>query len=71
MLKSPATSPQMITLAKVADLTMTTPSPDLPPPDNGPDESPILGSWRNMYIFVLVLHALIILLFYLFTRAYS
>jgi hypothetical protein len=43
----------------------TQPLPDQEPPP------PILGSWRNMYIFVLVLHAVIIFLFYLFTHAYA
>ncbi|MCB0637883.1 MAG: hypothetical protein KDC54_14745 [Lewinella sp.] len=42
-----------------------TPLPDQEPPP------PILGSWTNMYIFVLVLHAVIIFLFYLFTHAYA
>lgn len=35
------------------------------------DPPPILGSWSRLYMFVLILHALIILLFYIFTRAYS
>lgn len=38
------------------------------PPKEPP---PILGSWRNMYIFVLVLHVLLIVLFYLFSNAYA
>lgn len=35
------------------------------------DRPPILSSWNNLYILVLVAHAIIILLFYLFTHAYS
>lgn len=34
-----------------------------------PDEPPpFLGSWRNVYVFVLVYEALVITLFYIFTR---
>jgi len=55
----------------------------MPSPQNGPldepqkvtppaDENPpVLGSWNNVYTFVLGLHALIIILFYLFSRAYA
>ena len=35
------------------------------------EQPPILGSWNNLYVLVLVAHAIIIVLFYLFTRAYS
>lgn len=36
------------------------------------DESPpFLGSWKNLYTLVIILHALIITLFYLFTHAYA
>lgn len=35
------------------------------------DKPPILGTWNRLYAFVLLLHALIIILFYIFTRAYS
>lgn len=35
------------------------------------DEPPILGSWQRMYITVLVLHVIVITLFYLFSQAYS
>ncbi|MDQ6665814.1 MAG: hypothetical protein M3Z23_15650 [Acidobacteriota bacterium] len=35
--------------------------PDAPPP--------MLGTWRNVYIFVLVYEVLVIASFYLFTRA--
>lgn len=40
-------------------------------PTPTPEEPPILGSWRNMYIFVLVLHVLLIVMFYLFSNAYA
>lgn len=42
-----------------------------------PDETifdeppPILGSWNRLYIVVLLIHALIILAFYIFTIIYS
>lgn len=32
---------------------------------------PIFRSWDQLYAFVLILHAFIILLFYLFTKYYS
>ncbi|MBK8491726.1 MAG: hypothetical protein IPL49_12780 [Saprospirales bacterium] len=32
---------------------------------------PIFRSWRQFYLFVLVFHALIITLFYWFTKAYA
>lgn len=35
------------------------------------DEPPILGSWRNMYLVVLVLHFILLVAFYLFSRAYT
>lgn len=42
-----------------------------PSPTPEQDSPPILGTWTKMYLFVLVLHALIIFLFYLFTHAYA
>lgn len=42
---------------------------EMPPPGEN-EEPPVLGSWRNIYIFVLSLHAVIILFFYLFSHAY-
>jgi hypothetical protein len=34
-----------------------------------PDEPPpVLGSWRNVYIFVLTYMFVVIMLFYIFTR---
>ena len=38
------------------------------PPNERP---PIFRTWSQMYVFVLVLHAVLILLFYLFTKYYS
>lgn len=38
-------------------------------PEDGPP--PILKTWNRMYLFVLILHAIIITLFYWFTKAYS
>ena len=35
------------------------------------DDPPILGSWRNMYLFVLILHLMLLIAFYLFSRAYT
>ncbi len=35
------------------------------------DDPPVLGSWRNIYIVVLVLHLLLLVAFYLFSRAYT
>jgi len=39
---------------------------------NPNDETPpILGSWKNIYTVVLVLHVVLIILFYLFSNAYA
>ncbi|WP_395823173.1 hypothetical protein [Archangium minus] len=35
------------------------------------DAPPLLGSWRNIYLFVLGASALLIALFWALTRAYS
>ncbi|MFK7933676.1 MAG: hypothetical protein AB8G22_09205 [Saprospiraceae bacterium] len=42
-------------------------------PDTNTDDDrpPILNSWNQLYALVLALHALIIFLFYLLTKAYS
>ncbi len=43
-------------------------------PDKNPveqDKPPIFKTWNQMYAFVLILHAIIIFLFYLFTQANS
>ncbi len=39
------------------------PMPDEPPP--------FLGTWRKVYVVVLTYEALVIAVFYLFTRAFS
>jgi hypothetical protein len=44
---------------------MTDPIPQKQMPDDPP---PILGTWRNVYIFVLTYLAAVITLFYIFTR---
>ena len=41
----------------------------LAPPDDEPP--PILGTWRRIYIAVLLWLALMIVLFWLFTRAFN
>ena len=35
------------------------------------EDPPILGNWKNMYVVVLVLHTLLIIAFYLISRAYT
>lgn len=35
------------------------------------DRPPVFRTWNQVYAFVLVLHAIIIMLFYLFTQAYA
>lgn len=35
------------------------------------EKPPILGSWNRMYAFVLILHAILIFCFYLFTLKYQ
>ena len=35
------------------------------------DKPPIFKTWRQMYIFVLVFHTLLIAAFYAFTKIYS
>ena len=41
-------------------------------PNQSPAEQPpILGSWPRMYTVVLVLHVILIVLFYLFSNAYA
>lgn len=39
--------------------------------DNPDDQPPILGSWANLYAFVIILHAIVIAAFYFFTKVYS
>lgn len=43
--------------------------PEVPHPDD--ETPPILGSWKNIYTVVLVLHVVLIILFYLFSNAYA
>jgi hypothetical protein len=43
---------------------------EMPPPGEN-EEPPVFDSWRNIYLFVLGVHALIIILFYLLTHAYA
>jgi len=48
------------------------PTPPDPPPKAVIDEPPpFLGAWRNVYIFVLCYLFVVILGFYLFSRAYA
>lgn len=35
------------------------------------DAPPVFKTWNHVYAFVLILHALIITLFYFFTHAYA
>ncbi|MBL7815121.1 MAG: hypothetical protein JNL70_08925 [Saprospiraceae bacterium] len=35
------------------------------------EKPPIFKTWRQMYIFVLVFHALVIAAFYVFTKMFS
>lgn len=35
------------------------------------DRPPVFQTWNQLYAFVLILHAFIITLFYLFTKTYS
>ena len=46
-------------------------APETTPNHDNEDSPPIFKSWNQMYIFVLVLHAIIITLFYIFTHTYS
>ncbi len=48
-----------------------TPSSPLTATDEDAEKAPILGSWRNIYLFVLLLHGLLIFFFYYFSQAYS
>ena len=43
------------------------PPPSPPPPDEAP---PFLGTWRRVYTGVLIYLVAVIVVFYLFTRAY-
>ena len=43
----------------------------LPPETYDSEPPPVLGSWRNVYIFVLGWLALLIVIFYFFTRYFA
>jgi hypothetical protein len=45
-----------------------TPPPPRPELDDAP---PVLGSWRNIYLFVLGTLAVLVLLFWVLTRVYA
>lgn len=51
--------------------TAPKPSANLAENDDADERPPILSSWNQIYAIVLILHAPIILLFYLFTHAYA
>lgn len=40
-------------------------------PNDPLGDPPIMKTWNQLYALVLILHALVILAFYLFTKAYS
>jgi|GEM_PF-1115925 len=40
-------------------------------PDSEEDNPPILGSWLRVYFVILLFHALLLLLFTLFTQSFS
>ena len=50
---------------------MKTPGMEIPKAMRGGQPPPILGSWRNVNIVVLVWLAILIALFYAFTRYFS
>jgi hypothetical protein len=51
---------------------MATKPPDhMEEPDLEEALPPFFKSWNQMYAFVLIMHVVIIILFYLFTQAYS
>lgn len=47
------------------------PSGDVADNANTDEQPPILSSWNQIYAIVLILHAIILVLFYLFTHAYA
>lgn len=57
----------------------TAPQPTPPPPDAAPpaprpeldDAPPVLGSWRNIYLFVLGSLVLLVALLWALTRVYA
>lgn len=46
---------------------MANPTPEI----NKEDKPPIFKTWKDMYLSVMAIHAVIILLFYLMMRFYS
>ncbi len=53
---------------------MPTDDPIVPSGDDPPrldDPPPIFNTWSGFYAFVLILHAIIVALFYFMTRAYA
>ena len=50
-------------------INMSETDPTTPDQDEG--KPPVFKSWNQVYAFVLIMHAIIITLFYLFTQAYS
>ncbi|NJO86607.1 MAG: hypothetical protein HC821_00505 [Lewinella sp.] len=62
------------TLAALHQRRASMPHPPAKPkplPSHKEEEPPFLGSWKWVYWFVLGLHCLVIVLFYLFTNAYA
>lgn len=39
--------------------------------DLDPDDPPVLGSWKNIYTVVLLLHLALLIAFYIFSRVYT
>jgi hypothetical protein len=50
---------------------MEKPDPYVPDSEELNERPPIMGNWNRLYLLVLVIHALFIFLFYLFTHYYS
>jgi len=50
---------------------MEKPDPMVSDPGDLDERPPIMGTWNRLYLLVLVIHALLIFLFYLFTHYYS
>jgi len=50
---------------------MTNNSEQIQPEIEADDQPPVFKTWNQTYTFVLVLHALIIALFYFLTHAYA
>lgn len=62
----------LYTNAQMHENTTKMPTPDANPDEQHNEAPPaIFSSWGQMYAFVLILHAIIITLFYIFTKTYS